>query len=53
MGVFFSKVVDSHLQILFETWDRIPVEVRFFAPVQKGPGAHPASYTMGTVYFPG
>jgi hypothetical protein len=21
---------------------------RFFAPVQTGPGAHPASYTMGT-----
>ena len=25
--------------------------VRFFAPVQTGPGAHPASYTMGS--FPG
>ena len=25
----------------------------FSAPVQKGPGAHPASYTMGTGYFPG
>jgi len=21
---------------------------RFFAPIQIGPGAHPASYTMGT-----
>ena len=28
--------------------DRIPVEARFSAPVQIGPGAHPASYTMGT-----
>jgi hypothetical protein len=28
--------------------DRIPVEVRFHAPVQTGPGAHPASYTIGT-----
>jgi len=28
--------------------DRIPVVARFFAPVQTGPGAHPASYTMGT-----
>ena len=28
--------------------DRIPVEARFFALVQTGPGAHPASYTMGT-----
>jgi hypothetical protein len=24
---------------------------RFFAPVQTGPGAHPASCTMGTVVF--
>jgi hypothetical protein len=27
--------------------DRIPVGARFFTPVQTGPGAHPASYTMG------
>ena len=33
--------------------DRIPVGARFSAPVQKVPEAHPASYTMGTVYFPG
>jgi len=26
---------------------------RFFAPVQTGLGAHPASYTMGTVSFLG
>ena len=26
---------------------------RFSAPVQTGPGAHPASYTMGTGPFPG
>jgi hypothetical protein len=26
--------------------------VRFSAPVQTGPGAHPASYTMGTGSFP-
>jgi len=25
----------------------------FSALVQTGPGAHPASYTMGTVSFPG
>ena len=25
----------------------------FSAPVQTGPGAHPASYTMGTGSFPG
>jgi len=33
--------------------DRIPVRVRFSAPVQTGPGAHPASCTMGTEFFPG
>jgi len=26
---------------------------RFSAPVQTGPGAHPAPCTMGTVSFPG
>ena len=28
-------------------------EARFSAPVQTGPGAHPASCTMGTGFFPG
>src|SRR5215469_15597602 len=28
--------------------DRIPVGARFSAPVQTGPGSHPASYKMGT-----
>jgi hypothetical protein len=32
--------------------DRIPVEARFSAPFQTGPGAHPASYTMVTGSFP-
>jgi len=32
---------------------RIPVAARFSAPVQTGPGAHPASCTMGTGSFPG
>ena len=27
-------------------------EARFFAPVQIGPGGHPASCTMGTALFP-
>ena len=31
--------------------DRIPVGARFSAPVQTSPGAHPASYTVGTRYF--
>jgi hypothetical protein len=33
--------------------DRIPVGARFFAHIQTGPGAHPASCTMGTGSFPG
>ena len=33
--------------------DRIPAEARLFAPVQTGPGAHPASCTMGTGSLPG
>ena len=33
--------------------DRIPVGTRFSSPVQTGPGAHPASCTMGTGSFPG
>ena len=33
--------------------DRIPMGSRFSAPLQTGPGAHPASYTMDTRSFPG
>ena len=33
--------------------DGIPVGARFSAPVQTGPGTHPASYTMGNVSFLG
>jgi hypothetical protein len=33
--------------------DQIPMGVRFFAHVQTGPGAHPASCIMGTGSFPG
>jgi hypothetical protein len=33
--------------------DRIAVGARFSAPVQTGPGAHPASCTMGTGSLPG
>jgi len=32
--------------------DRIPVGAKYPAPVQTGPGAHAASYTMGTGSFP-
>jgi len=33
--------------------DRIPVGMRFSAPVQTSPGAHLASFTIGTGSFPG
>ena len=33
--------------------DRNPVGARFSASAQTGPGAHPASCTMGTGFFPG
>jgi len=33
--------------------DRIPVGARFSESVRKYPGAHPASYAMGTGSFPG
>ena len=33
--------------------DRIPVEAKFSAPVQTGPGIYPASYTKGNRSFPG
>ena len=36
-----------------QSGDLIPVGARFSTPVQTGPGAHPASYTMGTGSFPG
>ena len=33
--------------------NRIEVRARFSTPVQTGPGAHPASYTLGARSFPG
>jgi hypothetical protein len=56
---------ELHLQRYGEKWtdgnslrtgrsgDQIPVWARFSAPVQTGPEAHPASYTMGTGSLPG
>jgi hypothetical protein len=35
------------------TGDRIPVGARFSAPVQTGPGTHPASCKMSAGSFPG
>jgi hypothetical protein len=36
-----------------QSGDLIPVEAKFFAHIQTGPGAQPASGTMGTGSFPG
>ena len=36
-----------------QSGDRIPVGAKFSAPVQTGPGAHPAPCTMGTGSFLG
>ena len=45
-----SRFSDSQRALRFG--DRMPVRVRFSAPVQTGPGAHAASYTMGTGSLP-
>ena len=48
--------VAQSVQRLTTGWtvrDRIQVGTRFSAPTQTGPGAHPASYKMGTGSFPG
>ena len=41
------------IQWSFPRVERIPVGARFSAPVQTGPGAHPASCKMGTGSLPG
>ena len=38
---------------MFAVYTRIPVGANLSAPVQTGPGAHPASCTIGTGSFPG
>jgi hypothetical protein len=55
--------VGYHHQGVLEQWSissthqsryyRTPVGARFSAPIHTGPGAHPASYTMGTDSIPG
>jgi hypothetical protein len=43
------------VMFMYYCWsgDQISKGARFSPPVQTGPGAHPASYTMGTGSFPG
>jgi len=43
----FAKLIKQSATEGRASWDRILVGARFFAPVQTGPGAHPASCTMG------
>jgi hypothetical protein len=45
--------VSSDLLWAGRSGDRILVGVRFFTHIQTGPGAHPASCTMGTGSFTG
>ena len=49
----FWVVRDCAVGIARRSGDLIPVEARFSAPVQTGPGTHPASCTSDTVSFPG
>jgi hypothetical protein len=47
-GYFDLSEPGSSVSIATGYGDRIPVWARFSAPVQTGPGTHPASCTMGT-----
>ena len=53
-AVFYVILIRRYSDSLRAVWsgDRMPVGTRFSAPVQNGPGDHPASYTMDTGYFP-
>jgi hypothetical protein len=52
LAVADSRILQQ-VQKAGRSGDRIPVGARFSAPVQTGPGSHPASYTMGPRSFPG
>ena len=52
---YFMFLDLKHAQLLATCWTvrgSNAVGERFSAPVQTGPGAHPASYAMGTGSFP-
>jgi hypothetical protein len=61
--IYYLKMAAQHylclILLLFEfLWagwsrDRIPVGARFFAHIQTGPGAHPASCAVATGSYPG
>ena len=55
LHVIKAEYLSHHSNLLMagRSGDGIPVEARFSAPFQTGPGAHPASYTMGNGSFPG
>jgi len=48
-----AKASPFYQELAARSGERIPAEARFSAPVQTGPGVHPAFYTMGTGSFPG
>ena len=49
----FSNILMKHylnyLRLIQIVYNSRPLGARFSAPVQTSPGAHPASYTMGTL----
>jgi hypothetical protein len=53
--IFKVYTVGQDSNWLWAGWSgsRIPLEASLSAPVQTDPGAHPASYTLGTGSFPG
>jgi hypothetical protein len=51
--IYYTMDRDSSVGIATGYGNRIPVRARFFAHVQTGSGAHPASCTMGSGSFPG
>jgi len=60
IDITLNKILSIVMQREYSDWlragrsgDRILVGASFSASVQTGPGAHPASCTMGNLFFPG